>query len=82
MTFRVAISGLNAAQSELAATANNIANSSTTGFKSSRVQFAELYSGSGGGQAAVGSGVKVAGVNQRSCFLPQRISKMVLTGAP
>ena len=65
MTFRVAISGLNAAQSELAATANNIANSSTSGFKSSRVQFAELYSGSGGGQAAVGSGVKVAGVNQQ-----------------
>ena len=40
MTFRVAISGLNAAQSELAATANNIANSSTSGFKSSRVHFA------------------------------------------
>lgn len=65
MTFRVAISGLNAAQSELSATANNIANSSTAGFKSSRVQFAELFSGSGGGQASVGSGVKVAGVNQQ-----------------
>ena len=65
MTFRVAISGLNAAQSELAATANNIANSSTAGFKSSRVQFAELYSGSGGGQSSVGSGVKVAGTNQQ-----------------
>ena len=64
MTFRVAISGLNAAQSELAATANNIANSSTSGFKSSRVQFAELYSGSGG-QASVGSGVKVAGISQQ-----------------
>ena len=65
MTFRVAISGLNAAQSELAATANNIANSSTSGFKSSWVHFAELYSGSGGGQASIGSGVKVAGVNQQ-----------------
>ena len=65
MTFRVAISGLNAAQSELAATANNIANSSTAGFKSSRVQFAELYSGSGGGQSSVGSGVKVAGTDQQ-----------------
>jgi flagellar hook protein FlgE len=64
MTFRVAISGLNAAQSELAATANNIANSSTAGFKSSRVQFAELYSGSGG-QNSVGSGVKVAGISQQ-----------------
>jgi flagellar hook protein FlgE len=64
MTFRVAISGLNAAQSELAATANNIANSSTSGFKSSRVQFAELYSGAGG-QNSVGSGVKVAGISQQ-----------------
>jgi flagellar hook protein FlgE len=65
MTFRVAISGLNAAQSELAATANNIANSSTAGFKGSRVQFAELFSGSGGAKSSVGSGVKVAGVNQQ-----------------
>ena len=60
MTFRVAISGLNAAQADLAATANNIANGSTVGFKASRVQFAELYAG-----AAVGSGVKVAAVNQQ-----------------
>jgi flagellar hook protein FlgE len=65
MTFRVAISGLNAAQADLAATANNIANSSTAGFKGSRVQFAELYSGSGGGQGSVGSGVKVAATNQQ-----------------
>ncbi|NBU24871.1 MAG: flagellar hook protein FlgE [Gammaproteobacteria bacterium] len=65
MTFRVAISGLNAAQADLAATANNIANSSTTGFKGSRVQFAELYSGSSGSQGSVGSGVKVAAVNQQ-----------------
>lgn len=65
MTFRVAISGLNAAQADLAATANNIANSSTAGFKGSRVQFAELYSGSSGSQGSVGSGVKVAGINQQ-----------------
>lgn len=67
MTFRVAISGLNAAQSELAVTANNIANSSTTGFKGSRVQFAELYSASaqGGSTFAAGSGVRIAGVSQQ-----------------
>jgi flagellar hook protein FlgE len=67
MTFRVAISGLNAAQSELSATANNIANSSTTGFKSSRVQFSELYSAptQGQGSVSLGSGVKVAGVSQQ-----------------
>jgi flagellar hook protein FlgE len=65
MTFRVAISGLNAAQSDLAVTANNIANTSTTGFKGSRVQFAELYSGAAQGVGATGSGVKIAGVNQQ-----------------
>ena len=56
MTFRVAISGLNAAQSELAVTANNIANSSTTGFKGSRVQFAELYSASAQGGSTFAAG--------------------------
>jgi flagellar hook protein FlgE len=65
MTFRVAISGLNAAQADLAATANNIANSSTAGFKGSRVQFSELFSGSSSGQGAVGSGVRVAATNQQ-----------------
>lgn len=67
MTFRVAISGLNAAQSELAVTANNIANSSTTGFKGSRVQFSELFSASaqGGGAFEVGNGVRIAGVSQQ-----------------
>jgi flagellar hook protein FlgE len=67
MTFRVAISGLSAAQAELSTTANNIANSSTTGFKASRVQFGELYSASaqGEGAFAVGSGVKVTGVSQQ-----------------
>lgn len=66
MTFRIAISGLNAAQSDLSVTANNIANTSTTGFKGSRVQFAELYSASAqGGSASTGSGVKVSGIAQQ-----------------
>ena len=67
MTFRVAISGLNAAQTDLTVTANNIANTSTTGFKGSRVQFAELYSASARDEGAVstGSGVKVAGIGQQ-----------------
>ena len=34
MTFRLALSGLNAASADLGVTANNIANSSTTGFTS------------------------------------------------
>ena len=43
MTFRLALSGLNAAQADLTVTANNIANTSTTGFKGSRAEFAELF---------------------------------------
>ena len=43
MSFRVALSGLNAASAELGVTANNIANVNTTGFKESRAEFAELF---------------------------------------
>jgi flagellar hook protein FlgE len=43
MSFGIALSGLDAAQSNLNVTANNIANSATTGFKSSNANFAELF---------------------------------------
>ena len=43
MTFAIALSGLNAASTELEVTANNIANVSTTGFKESRAEFAEVF---------------------------------------
>jgi flagellar basal body rod protein FlgG len=39
MPFRLALSGLNAASADLGVTANNIANSSTAGFKESRAEF-------------------------------------------
>ena len=67
MSFRVAISGLNAASADLAVTANNIANTGTTGFKGSRVQFAELFSVSATGvsNTAAGNGVRVADVAQQ-----------------
>lgn len=67
MSFRVAISGLNAASADLSVTANNIANTGTNGFKGSRVQFAELYSVSATGvsNTAVGNGVRVADVAQQ-----------------
>ena len=42
MAFSTAISGINAAQSDLNVISNNIANSSTVGFKVSRAQFAEI----------------------------------------
>jgi flagellar hook protein FlgE len=67
MTFRTALSGLNAAQTDLSVTANNIANSSTTGFKRSRAEFAELFAVSPQGVAslATGSGVRVSDVSQQ-----------------
>ena len=43
MPFRIALSGLNAAQTDLSVTANNIANASTSGFKGSRTEFSDVY---------------------------------------
>ena len=67
MTFRIALSGLNAAQADLNVTANNIANTSTTGFKGSRTEFAELFAVSlqGVSSNASGNGVRVAAVTQQ-----------------
>jgi len=67
MPFRVALSGLNAASADLNVTANNIANVNTTGFKSSRAEFADVYAASalGTGNTAVGSGVRLADVAQQ-----------------
>jgi len=67
MSFRIALSGLNAASSDLSVTANNIANTATTGFKTSRAEFAELFAVSpqGVSSTAAGSGVRVADVSQQ-----------------
>jgi flagellar hook protein FlgE len=63
MSIRTAISGLNAAQTDLATTANNIANASTTGFKGARAEFADLFSAGAAGLEP-GTGVRVSGVVQ------------------
>ena len=42
-TFAIALSGLDAANSALDVTSNNIANANTTGFKNSQVEFADVY---------------------------------------
>ena len=63
MSIRTAIGGLNAAQTDLSTTANNIANASTTGFKSSRTEFADLFTAGAAG-VEPGAGVRVAGVVQ------------------
>jgi flagellar hook protein FlgE len=64
MSFGIALSGINAAQSDLNVTANNIANSNTNGFKQSRSEFAELFAVSpqGVSKAQTGAGVKIADV--------------------
>lgn len=67
MSFNIALTGLNAASSELAVTANNIANANTTGFKESRAQFADFFLANAYGvsDTAVGGGVRVAKVSQQ-----------------
>ena len=66
MSFNTALSGLQAATVDLSVTSNNIANVSTTGFKHSRAEFADIFAVSpfGNAPSAVGSGVQVASVSQ------------------
>lgn len=67
MPFRSALSGINAASQELRIIGNNVANASTTGFKQSRAEFADVYaaSSSGASSNAIGAGVRLAAVNQQ-----------------
>lgn len=67
MPFRTALSGLNAASSDLRVTGNNIANAGTTGFKGSRAEFADIFATAYGGigRTAVGTGVRLASVTQQ-----------------
>lgn len=67
MSFRTALSGLDAASANLDTIGNNVANASTTGFKESRAEFADVYAASNLGTAsnAIGTGVSVAAVRQQ-----------------
>ena len=67
MPFRLALSGLNAAQTDLTVTANNVANVATTGFKGSRAEFADLFAATqqGVSATAIGNGVRVSDVSQQ-----------------
>ncbi len=66
MPFRIALSGLNAAAADLRVIGNNVANSSTVGFKESRTEFSDIFAASSLGAAsnATGSGVKVSSIKQ------------------
>ena len=59
MSFRIALSGLDASSTSLDVIANNIANANTTGFKDSTAHFAELVAGMG-----MRNGVQVSDVKQ------------------
>jgi flagellar hook protein FlgE len=66
MPFRSALSGINAASEDLKVIGNNVSNASTTGFKQSRAEFADVYAATQGGSAnAIGAGVRLASVNQQ-----------------
>src|SRR5487761_8905 len=67
MSFDLALSGINAANSDLNVTSNNLANVDTTGFKESRAEFADLFAQTqeGVSKTAVGNGVQVAEVSQQ-----------------
>lgn len=67
MSFNIGLSGLYAANKQLDVTGNNIANVATTGFKSSRAEFEDVYSATklGSGSKTVGNGVRLANVSQQ-----------------
>ncbi|MBL8251740.1 MAG: flagellar hook protein FlgE [Candidatus Competibacter sp.] len=68
MSFRTALTGLNAASADLGVISNNIANNNTTGFKASRAEFGDIYSLSDLGTStrrSIGTGVKLNAVSQQ-----------------
>lgn len=66
MSFDTSVSGIKAASVALGIIGNNIANAGTTGFKTSRGEFADVFTTSLLGSSAdtAGKGVSVVGVNQ------------------
>ncbi len=65
-SFYTSLSGLNAAQTDLNVTANNIANVGTNGFKSSSAQFSDVISSSlfQAGDSIVGQGARTKSISQ------------------
>ena len=67
MPFRIALSGLNAASADLRVIGNNVANASTTGYKKSRAEFADIFAASSLGTTAnaIGAGVRISSIAQQ-----------------
>ncbi|MBS0348454.1 MAG: flagellar hook-basal body complex protein [Proteobacteria bacterium] len=62
MSFEIALSGINAVNTQLDTISNNIANSATYGFKSSRANFSSVYAGTQSTGATVSSQTQSIGV--------------------
>ena len=60
MSFRIGVSGLNAASTDLSVTADNIANSNTNGFKQLRTEFSDVVAKSIAGSNLAGDGVQLS----------------------
>ena len=67
MSFRISLSGMNAANSDLNVTSNNLANANTTGFKQSRAEFGDVFpvSAYGLSRNTIGAGVRLNQVAQQ-----------------
>jgi len=67
MSFYTSLSGLNAAQTDLSVTSNNIANVGTTGFKSSTAEFGDLISSSEfqAQNTVIGQGTRLKSISQQ-----------------
>jgi flagellar hook protein FlgE len=67
MGFQTGLSGLNASSKNLDVIGNNVANSSTVGFKTSQAQFADVFAASlsGAGASQIGIGTRLATVAQQ-----------------
>lgn len=67
MSFQQGLSGLNASSKGLDVVGNNVANSSTVGFKSSSAHFSDVYAASlsGSGASQVGIGTTMSSVFQQ-----------------
>lgn len=65
MSFKIGLTGLNAAQQDLEIVSNNIANSNTVGFKGSRAEFSDVYASSVAGGNSQVAGVQVSGISQQ-----------------
>ncbi|GBG00728.1 flagellar hook protein FlgE [Azospira sp. I13] len=67
MAFQQGLSGLNTSAKALDVIGNNVANSSTVGFKMSDAHFADVYAASlgAGGASQVGIGTNLAGIMQQ-----------------